>query len=138
MGSTTLRHKDKQAGKEPDDCYCIETDKDIPDLAIEVIYSLRVQQFAQVGEPAQRNCFTSGGVETLKIYQHLDVNEVWFWQNQQLTIYCLQNDSYQQQQQSKLLPDLDLGLLSQYVIIQDPLEAVVEWRKQIKSDKPAV
>ena len=112
LGSTTFKSKDKQAGKEPDKCYCVGTDKDIPDLAIEVVY-------------------TSGGVDTLDIYQRLGVKEVWIWQNKQFKIYRLENDSYQQQQQSKLLPDLDLALLAQYVLIQDPLDAIVEWRKQI-------
>ena len=112
LGSTTLKNRDKQAGKEPDKCYCIGTDKEIPDLAIEVVY-------------------TSGGVDTLEIYQRLGVGEVWFWQDKQLKIYCLEGDSYQQQPTSKLLPDLDLTLLAQYVVIQDPLDAIVEWRKAI-------
>ena len=113
LGSTTFKSKDKQAGKEPDECYCIGTDKDVPDLAIEVIY-------------------TSGGVDTLEIYRRLGVGEVWFWQNQKFTVYCLQNNSYQKQFQSKLLPNLDLGLLAQYVVINDPLAAITEWRKQVK------
>lgn len=113
LGSTTFKSKDKQAGKEPDKSYCIGTDKEIPDLAIEVIY-------------------TSGGVDTLEIYQRLGVREIWFWQNQQFTIYCLQDNSYQKQSQSKLLPNLDLSLLAQYVIISDPLESITEWRKQIR------
>lgn len=113
LGSTTFRAGDKQAGKEPDKCYCLGTDKDIPDLAIEVIY-------------------TSGGVNTLEIYRRLGVGEVWFWQNQQLTVYCLQNNSYQKQLKSKLLPDLDLVLLAQYVVISDPLAAITEWRKQVR------
>ena len=113
LGSTTFRSESKGAGKEPDDCYCIGTDKDIPDLAIEVIY-------------------TSGGVNTLEIYRRLGVREVWLWQNQQFTVYCLEGDSYQQRLRSKLLPNLDLSLLTQYISIQDPLEAIVEWRKQIK------
>ncbi len=115
LGSTTFKSRDKQAGKEPDKSYCIGTDKDIPDLAIEVVY-------------------TSGGMDTLEIYRRLGVREVWFWQNSQLKVYCLQDSSYQQQVQSKLLPNLDLALLSQYIIISDPLEAIVEWRKQIKVD----
>ena len=115
LGSTTLKNKDKQAGKEPDECYCISTDKEIPDLAIEVVY-------------------TSGGVDTLKIYQRLGIGEVWFWQNNEFAIYCLENDNYQQQQQSKLLPDLDLTLFAQYVVIQDPLDAIVQWRKAIASN----
>jgi Uma2 family endonuclease len=98
LGSTTFRQKDQ---------------KDIPDLAIEVIY-------------------TSGGVDTLEIYQRLGVGEVWFWQDRQLKIYCLQDNNYQQTIQSELLPDLDLALLAQYVFISDPLEAVVEWRKQVR------
>ena len=114
LGSTTLKNKDKQAGKEPDECYCIGTDKEIPDLAIEVVY-------------------TSGGVDTLEVYQRLGVEEVWIWQNGEFKVYCLENDRYkqQQQQQSKLLPDLDLALLAQYVVINDPLEAIVQWRKAI-------
>ncbi len=115
LGSTTFKSKDKQAGKEPDKCYCLESDKDIPDLAIEVVY-------------------TSGGVDTLEIYRRLGVKEVWFWQSSKLEVYCLQNDSYQPQTQSKLLPQLDLDLLSQHITISDPLEAITKWRKQIKVD----
>lgn len=129
LGSTTFRSEDKQVGKEPDECYCLVTDKEIPDLAIEVVY-------------------TSGGVDTLEIYQRLGVKEVWFWrmetlparelvphsrwQNQEFKVYCLKNNSYQQQQKSHLLPNLDLVLLAQYVTINDPLEAVTKWRKQIR------
>jgi Uma2 family endonuclease len=76
--------------------------------------------------------YTSGGVDTLEIYQRLGVGEVWFLQDRQLKIYCLQDNNYQQTIQSELLPDLDLALLAQYVIISDPLEAVVEWRKQVR------
>lgn len=115
LGSTTLRARDKQAGKEPDECYCIGNSKDIPDLALEVIY-------------------TSGGIDTLEIYKRLGLGEVWFWQNQQFAIYCLHSNSYQQQTQSTLLPDLDWALLAKYVIINDPLEAIIEWRKQIAVD----
>ncbi|MDJ0732457.1 MAG: Uma2 family endonuclease [Crocosphaera sp.] len=115
LGSTTLGSQNKQAGKEPDECYCIGTDKNIPDLAIEVVY-------------------TSGGVDTLEIYRRLGVREVWFWQNQQFTVYCLQNDSYQAKSNSQLLPNLDLNLMAQYVTINDPLEAITQWRKQIKDN----
>ncbi|VEP15591.1 conserved hypothetical protein [Hyella patelloides LEGE 07179] len=115
LGSTTFRNRDKQAGKEPDECYCIATDKDIPDLAIEVVY-------------------TSGGVNTLEIYQRLGVKEVWFWQDNQFRIYYLQDNNYQQISQSQLLPNLDLALFAQYVTINDPLEAILEWRKQVRSN----
>ena len=79
--------------------------------------------------------YTSGGVDTLEIYRRLGVKEVWFWQNKKLIIYCLENDSYQVQTNSQLLPNLDLNLMAQYVTINDPLEAITQWRKQIKSNK---
>jgi Uma2 family endonuclease len=112
LGSTTFKSRDKQVGKEPDECYCIGTDKDLPDLAIEVVY-------------------TSGGVDTLEIYRRLGVKEIWFWENRQFQVYCLEGDRYQQQPVSKLLQDLDLTLLAQYVVIKDPLDAIVKWRKAI-------
>ena len=111
----TIKSQDKEAGKEPDECYCIGTDKEIPDLAIEVVYS-------------------SGGVDTLEIYRRLGVIEVWFWQNQTFTIYCLENDSYQTKSNSQVLTNLDLNLMAQYVTINDPLEAINQWRKQIKGN----
>lgn len=112
LGSTTLKNQDRQAGKEPDECYCLGINKEIPDLAIEVVY-------------------TSGGVNTLEIYQRLGVPEVWIWQNEQFKIYCLKNDVYQQRSSSQLLPGLDITLLTQHVIISDPLDAITQWREAI-------
>ncbi len=76
--------------------------------------------------------YTSGGIDTLEIYRRIGIIEVWFWQNNRFTIYYLQGDRYEQIQQSQLLPSLDFALLTQYVLISDPLEAIIEWRKQIK------
>ena len=45
-----------------------------------------------------------------------------------LKVYCLQDSD---SQQSKLLPDLDLTLIARYVVIEDPLDAVVQWREAI-------
>ena len=59
LGSKTLKSQDKLKGIEPDQCYCIGSKKEIPDLAIEVV-------------------ITSGGIQTLEIYQYLGVSEVWF------------------------------------------------------------
>jgi Uma2 family endonuclease len=113
LGSTTLRQEDRKAGKEPDESYCLGTEKEIPDLAIEVIY-------------------TSGGIDTLEIYKRLGVKEVWFWQNNRFQIYYLSGDGYEQSDRSQLLPDLDLNLLSRYVALEDPLEALIQWREQIQ------
>jgi Uma2 family endonuclease len=37
LGSTTFRKEAQRGGTEPDESYCIETDKPFPDLAIEVV-----------------------------------------------------------------------------------------------------
>jgi Uma2 family endonuclease len=94
LGSTTFRQEPKRGGIEPDESYCIGTDKEFPDLAIEVIV-------------------TSGNINKLDVYQRLGVLEVWFWQNNALKLYRLQpHGGYQPVDQSDLLPDLNLAVLS--------------------------
>lgn len=113
LGSITLRQPDQKAGKEPDECYCLQTEKDFPDLAIEVIV-------------------TSGGIDSLQIYCRLGIPEVWFWQNNSLTIYCLNSaQEYEPKVNSSLLPNLDIKLLSQYVNISNPRLALKEFRSKI-------
>ena len=113
LGSITLRQPHQKAGKEPDECYCLQTEKDFPDLAIEVIV-------------------TSGGIDSLQIYCRLGIPEVWFWQNNSLTIYCLNSaQEYEPKVNSSLLPNLDIKLLSQYVNISNPRLALKEFRSKI-------
>ena len=59
LGSTTFRNPAGASGTEPDECYCLGTEKEFPDLAIEVVV-------------------TSGNVDKLAVYQRLGVREVWF------------------------------------------------------------
>jgi Uma2 family endonuclease len=117
LGSTTLRNPDSQVGKEPDECFCIGTEKDLPDLAIEVV-------------------LTSGGIDSLKVYQRLGIPEVWFWQNNQLKVYLLNEiQEYIPSSKSRLFPDLDLKLFSQYVLMPNPRLAMTEFRQQLRIRK---
>ncbi|MEL6439988.1 MAG: Uma2 family endonuclease [Cyanobacteria bacterium J06621_8] len=103
-GSTTLK-KNPLVGKEPDVSYAFNTDKDIPDLTIEVIFS-------------------SGGIEDLEKYCILGVPEVWFWQNNQLTFYRLEDAGYQEVADSICLPKLvakDLVTFVNRGIAESPL-----------------
>ena len=113
LGSTTFRKPDKKAGKEPDECYCIGTDKEIPDLAIEVV-------------------LTSGGVDKLAVYHRLGVKEVWFWRNDRFEVHSLKGEEYEQVSRSQMLPRLNLDLLANYVLHPDPLKAVLKFRQQVK------
>ncbi len=111
-GSPTLKNQDKVRGKEPDESYNLGTKKDIPDLAIEVVVS-------------------SGSLDILSVYQGLGVPEVWLWKNNQLSIYHLRSQGYEQISKSELLPELDLALLVKYLIYPDQYDAIIEFRNAI-------
>ncbi|WP_414581869.1 Uma2 family endonuclease [Scytonema sp. PCC 10023] len=101
LGSTTFRRQEKRGGTEPDECYCIGVEKELPDLAIEVV-------------------LTSGGVDKLAVYKRLGIKEVWFWHNTEFEVYHLRGKDYEKISHSELLPGLDLALLAQYVMHPDP------------------
>jgi Uma2 family endonuclease len=111
-GSPTLKNQDTARGKEPDDSFNLETKKDVPDIAIEVIVS-------------------SGSLDILAVYQGLGVPEVWLWKNNQLSIYHLRSQGYEQISKSELLPELDLALLVKYLNYPDQYDAIIEFRNAI-------
>lgn len=113
LGSTTLRKEEKRGGIEPDECYCIGTDKEFPDLAIEIIE-------------------TSGSINKLEVYKRLQVKEVWFFKKNRFEIYHLRGETYEKISQSQVLPNLDLVMLAQYAVASDPLEAALEFREKVK------
>ncbi|MDJ0745544.1 MAG: Uma2 family endonuclease [Xenococcaceae cyanobacterium MO_167.B27] len=80
----TRLEANKQAGKEPDLAYAFNTDKDLPDLVVEVIFS-------------------SGNIDNLKAsYQSIGISELWIWQNNQITFYWLDRSNYVEIESSKL------------------------------------
>ncbi|MEM6716253.1 MAG: Uma2 family endonuclease [Cyanobacteria bacterium P01_D01_bin.6] len=122
MGSTTLKQPEQQAGGEPDESYCIGTNKALPDLAIEVIV-------------------TSGSINRLELYRRLGVREVWFWQKHRLALYHQRADhptefaetaGYELIQRSEVLPDLDLVLLTRCLQISNPLAAAKAFRQGLR------
>jgi Uma2 family endonuclease len=112
-GGPTMATAEKDARKEPDESYNIETRKAYPDLAIEVV-------------------FTSGGVDKLEIYRRLGVREVWFWEDGVLAIYQLQDDSYIKIPTSGLLPQLPIDMFLRYVTYHDQYDAVTEFLAEIQ------
>ena len=104
-GSTTIGMKELGARKEPDESYCLGTRKSVPDLAIEVIV-------------------TSGGIDTLEIYRRVGVQEVWFWEDGVISVYCLRSTGYELVSNSELLPELDLRSIEFYSRMADQYDAV--------------
>jgi Uma2 family endonuclease len=119
MGSTTLKNQLKNAGAEPDECYCIGSEPEIPNLAIEVN-------------------ITSGNINKLATYQQLGIEEVWIWAGNRLNLYCLREErsadssliyGYERVESSELLPDLNIALLSECTLISDQLQSVREFER---------
>ena len=98
MGSTTFRREAKQRGLEPDECYCLGAERELPDFAIEV--ALR-----------------AGYVDKLAVYGGLGVAEVWFWVRGAFYVYVLDGAAgeYREENRSKLMPGLDLARVAELI-----------------------
>lgn len=113
VGSATRRDKAKEVSFEPDESYYIGEKKEHPDLTLEVI-------------------ITSGDLTKLVKYKRLRITEVWFWENNQLSVYRLRGDDYEQISKSEFLPELDLDLLVRCVLMPSIIEARNEFIKGIQ------
>lgn len=116
FGSETFRRKAKEAGVEPDECYCVGPARKLPDFAIEVAY-------------------TRGGIDKLEVYRRLGVVEVWFWVKGRFHVYRLVAHRYQARERSQALPGLDLDELATIVTATDDshqTEAVRAYRRGLR------
>ncbi len=108
VGSATRRNRAKDVSFDPDESYYIGEKKEHPDLAIEVT-------------------ITSGNTNKLAKYLRIRIPEVWFWENNQLAVYALREDNYEEVSRSELLPELDLELLVRCVLMPSRIEAKKEF-----------
>ena len=108
VGSATRRDRARDVSFEPDESYYIGSRKEHPDLAVEVT-------------------ITSGSTNKLAKYLRLRIPEVWFWENNQLGVYGLREDNYEQVSRSEFLPELDLELLVRCVLMPSRIEARTEF-----------
>jgi Uma2 family endonuclease len=107
-GSTTLKKKRRKVGAEPDECYVVGRPEwpGRPDLAIEVNW-------------------TSGGIDKLEVYDRLEVPEVWFWEDDRLTIHVRKpRPGYAKRRKSALFPTLDLEIFSAHAADPDQNRAL--------------
>lgn len=114
VGSATRRSQEKGASFEPDESYYLGEKKENPDLAIEIN-------------------ITSGSIDKLEKYKRFQITEVWFWENNQLSLYRLRDDNYEQISGNELLPELNVNLFATCVLMPSILEARTEFIKGIRS-----
>ena len=112
-GSVTLRQEMLERGLEPDECYCRGEDKDIPDLAIEVVVS-----------PPR--------LDKLEVYRGLGIGEVWTLRKGAVQVHVLRSGAYVPSATSVLFPEVDLVMLAQFAQRKDQPEAVLEFRDRIR------
>jgi Uma2 family endonuclease len=112
-GSWTLKRREVERGAEPDECYSIGIAGEVPDLAVEVIW-------------------TSGGLDKLEIYRGLGVREVWVWQKSELAAFALRGERYERIQRSELLPQVDLELVRSLLDAPSQTAAVRELRTRLR------
>ncbi|NEP46061.1 MAG: Uma2 family endonuclease [Okeania sp. SIO2H7] len=112
VGNATREDETKEVSFEPDESYYLGEKKAHPDLAIEV-------------------ALTSGGKGKLEKYKRFGITEVWFWENNQLSVYHFRGEEYEEVSRSELLPELDLELLAGCAKMPVLLEAVREFNKGI-------
>ena len=109
-GSMTLENEAEKVKCEADKSYELGSDKEFPDLVIEVTVS-------------------SGGINKLEAYKRLQIPEVWFWENGKLSFYILQKKRYKNMERSLLLPDIDVDLLRRCINIPSHTESLGEFRR---------
>jgi Uma2 family endonuclease len=112
-GGFTLEEPGYASGT-PDESYCIGTNKETPDIVIEVIVS-------------------SGSINRKELYKPKKVPEVWFWKSQALRIFHLNTDGeYEEITRSNFFPDLDTALLLKYLDYPDQYDAINDFTQAIK------
>jgi Uma2 family endonuclease len=117
-GSWTVMNKRRKVAAEPDECYLIghRPPGKRPDLAIEVNWS-------------------SSGIDKLRVWDRLEVPEVWMWEGGRLTVYRRGSEGgYTAAKKSKLLPTLDTALLARFVEIPNQLVAVKSYRSALRKN----
>ncbi|MCC3404090.1 MAG: Uma2 family endonuclease [Microcoleus sp. PH2017_10_PVI_O_A] len=95
--------------------YCFGTDKDVPDLCVEVV-------------------ITSGSPIKLQKYRVMGVPEVWFWEDGTLELYHLREQGYERITNSELLSELDLSVWKRCILLASPPAALQEFRRGISSN----
>jgi Uma2 family endonuclease len=116
MASTTLKKSSVNRGAEPDESYAFSKGREVPDLVIEVVY-------------------TSGSINKLELYRGLGIGEVWFWIDDRLHGYLLQNNGYVSIEDSRALPGLSLATLTSYASLKEPFEAVQSFKRDLAAPK---
>jgi Uma2 family endonuclease len=112
-GGFTLEEPGYASGT-PDESYCIGSNKETPDIVIEIIV-------------------TSGTISRKELFKPKKVPEVWFWKSDQIKIFRLNAVGEDEEvNRSGFLPNLDPALLLEYIGHPDQYDAVAKFVQTIR------
>lgn len=112
-GGFTLEEPGYASGT-PDESYCIGSNKETPDIVIEIIV-------------------TSGTINCKELFKPKKVPEIWFWKSDQIKIFRLNAaGEYEEVNRSGFLANLDPALLLKYIAHPDQYDAVAEFVQAIR------
>lgn len=112
-GSTTFRREETERGLDPDECYCRDRDKDVPDIAIEGVK-------------------THGAIDKLDVYSGLGVREVWLFEDGAFSLFELRGDRYEPIAASAVLPEVDLARLAHHAKDPDQHRGLIAYRDELR------
>ena len=113
-GSTTFRKEEKERGLEPDECYCRDTDREVPDIALEVVV-------------------TAPAIDKLKVYSGLGVREVWMFRHGTFQLFTLRGEHYEPLDRSEVFPEVDLDRIAHYAGEADQHAALRAFREELRT-----
>lgn len=116
-GSTTFRREEKARGLEPDECYSRDVEREVPDLALEVVK-------------------THGTLDKLDVYRGLGIGEVWIHVDGGFRVLVLRDGEYVQVEKSALFPELDLAQVASLAESADQHGALREFRDSLRDEPP--
>jgi Uma2 family endonuclease len=117
-GSMTLRREEKERGLEADECFCRGADRDVPDIAFDVIV-------------------TSPLLDKLEVYRGLGVREVWVYRNGGFVLHALRDERYEPIAASEIFPEVDLPAIARYAAAPDQHAALRAFRDELRGTSAA-
>lgn len=114
-GRTTFRKQAAERGLEPDECYSRGQDRELPQVALEVVV-------------------TNPLLNKLEVYSGLGIQEVWVFRVKDGTfaVHTLRGDVYEPIGTSEVLPEAPLGRIAHYAQQDDQHEALKAFRAELR------
>jgi Uma2 family endonuclease len=115
LGSRTCSREDMARGLEPDQCYYIQHE-----LAVRGKKQLDLNQDPPPDLVIEID-ITNSSINRMRLYEALQVPEVWRYDGRELTVYCLENEKYQIRDRSEALPQLTPSQLVRFLKLAETM-----------------